>query len=44
MTWAGTNFVDWIPMRGRRVPIRWIDNDESIYWNYDEEDFYYEVE
>jgi hypothetical protein len=34
-----------LPERGRRVLVKWLDNDEStLYWNYDEEDFYYEAE
>jgi hypothetical protein len=44
MTWAGTSIYDGLPVNGRRVPAKWLDNDESTFWNYDEEDFYFEAE
>lgn len=36
MVWAGTTIHGWVPERGRRVPIFWLDNDESFYWSYED--------
>lgn len=36
MNWAGTTILDGLPVSGRRVPHRWI-NDDSLYWSYDED-------
>lgn len=41
MIWAGTSIPFWgLPLRGHRLGRRWLDNDESLYWNYDEDDSY----
>lgn len=34
MTWAGVSILDGLPINGRQVPSKWLDNDESFYWNY----------
>lgn len=39
MRWAGVTFRIGIPVRGRRVPSKWIE-DESYYWNFDWDDVY----
>jgi hypothetical protein len=35
MTWAGINFVDYIPLRGRRVPIKGMISDDSYQPEFD---------
>lgn len=42
MMWAGTEIVGWLPERGRRVPMKWLPFEDSLYWNYDE-DLYFDL-
>lgn len=38
MVWAGTTINGYgLPLNGQRVRVKWLDNDESLYWSYDED-------
>lgn len=38
MNWAGTTISTYgLPLSGRRVRVKWLDNDETLYWDYDED-------
>lgn len=37
MTWAGTTIRDGLPMRGRRVPSVWVDDESFLWYDYDDD-------
>lgn len=40
MMWAGIDISKYgLPERGHRIKSKWLDNDESVYWNFYEDSY-----